>query len=200
MRPNIETCIDDKYFKNKDEQCFGISLANFFVFIGDGDMARKVYTDYRKHPLVLEDGGIFQWCYTRVVRDLTENKYSSLFHSVGRVDDSLESYRVLKSRYRENLINVLKAAKEEKEQGRLIILSEGIFRVCAPCILSIVSKYEIIQSENVHIIRETEKFTDGAHCIFFPGKETLIDGEDSFRYSNIEGLFRIEGFLQIYKT
>lgn len=204
MRQTLEVQVDDRYFENKDNQCFGTSLANLLLVMGDEEMARKVYADYRKHPFVLEDGSTSHLVYSRLVGDLTGNKYHARMISWGKFGETEEMYNYLVKMYPKNLIDVLEVAKEEREQDRFVLFNfEEIpldARICPPCILSIIPKYKINRDGNKWVMSETEDFLDVGHCIVFSDKNTLVDGQFSFNYSDTANLSGIDGFLQIKKT
>ncbi len=62
-------------FPNRDRECFGCSLANYFEYINDYDMAHRVYANFRKHPLVTKSGLIINMVSPSLVQDLTEGYY-----------------------------------------------------------------------------------------------------------------------------
>ncbi len=64
------------FFPNRDRECFGCSLANYFVLIGEPTLADKIYAEFRKHPFVCPDGQMYGTLATRLVSDLTDYLYN----------------------------------------------------------------------------------------------------------------------------
>ena len=66
-----------EYRLNPGNTCFGTSLANYFIYIGEQSIARHICKNYRFGPLVKSNGAIVPGLTTRITRDLTEEKYTA---------------------------------------------------------------------------------------------------------------------------
>ncbi len=104
-------------FPNRDKECFGSSLANYFEFNGQPTLAEKVYDEFRKHPFVAADGSVRALFCTRLVHDLTNDQYRGIFKYLSFDNDTLES---LAEDIGEYAAEGLKAVEDEIKAGRLI--------------------------------------------------------------------------------
>lgn len=62
---------EDRYFVNRNGDCFGCSLANLFAFRGDWANAIRVFSGFWAHDLVEKSGAIDPPLAARVADDLT---------------------------------------------------------------------------------------------------------------------------------
>ena len=70
-------------FKKVKEDCFNVSVSNYFARIGDFDMALKFNKDYWKHPFVGRNGApIHSGVESMIVREITDNKYVATQYTV----------------------------------------------------------------------------------------------------------------------
>ncbi|MCB9359392.1 hypothetical protein H6503_05655 [Candidatus Woesearchaeota archaeon] len=60
-----------QYYKPDTMDCFGCSLANFFLEIGRDDLATRVSEGYMNHPLVHPEGGMYGGTAPAIIKDLT---------------------------------------------------------------------------------------------------------------------------------
>ena len=68
-----------KYYPNSDWSCFASSLCNFLLESEDEATAKKVWKQYKRHPLVRSDGGMIGQTAPVLISDLTDNKYEGLY-------------------------------------------------------------------------------------------------------------------------
>ncbi len=103
-------------FKSLEKEGLAISLANYFNLIGEGPLAKKIYTDFRKHPFVGKNGEICTLLCTKLVSDLTEGVYRGTFqyYVVDNIENSLRS--TMQDRYNQGL----KIVDEETRIGNLV--------------------------------------------------------------------------------
>ena len=104
-------------FPNRDNECFGSSLANYFEFNGENTLAEKVYNNFREHPFVASDGSVRTLLCTRLVHDLTEGQYQSIFKYLSFPQDTRETLSKDIGKY---ATKALKAIDAEIKAGRLI--------------------------------------------------------------------------------
>jgi len=104
-------------FPNKDKECFGSSLANYFEFNGQKTLAEKVYREFRNHPFVAPDGSMRALFCTRLVHDLTNGQYQGTFQYLSFQSDTEES---LSRDIQDHTAEALKTIEDEITAGRLI--------------------------------------------------------------------------------
>ncbi|MFH1590068.1 MAG: hypothetical protein ABIB43_05875 [archaeon] len=111
---------DKKYYKKKfigiTGDCFRLSLANYFLEISDEAMAQQVYDDYLQHPYVGNNGQAGLAVATKIVSDLTNNKYFATAH----VDDLDRKVKNISDPKNVAFAGheKLKTMKEELDKGR----------------------------------------------------------------------------------
>ena len=104
-------------FTNRDKECFGVSLANYFEFNGQQGLAERVYDSFRDHPFVAPNGSVRALLCTRLVHDLTGGQYQGTFKYLSFQPDTQESL----SRYiGDHAMEALMAINEEIKAGRLL--------------------------------------------------------------------------------
>ena len=106
-------------FKNKGEECFGCSLANYFDLIGENSLAEKVYSDYPKHPFIFPLGGVSGLLTTKLVSDLTLGKYRGRLFSREAYLFRSSTEEHIKERLGDYGSAAVEAIKEEKKSGRI---------------------------------------------------------------------------------
>ena len=126
-----------QYFPNKDNECFGCSLANLLVQKGDNDLARAVFENYRKHPLVADTGEMSFGLSTRLVHDLTGGKYSATLYCEDLITD-LE--QLTRKEFPEKAGLIVEAIREEYEKGRILINPEKV-EYQLPAMLMLKAEY-----------------------------------------------------------
>ena len=104
-------------FPNRDKECFGSSLANYFEFNDQPTLAEKVYDDFRNHPFVASDGSVRALFCTRLVQDLTDGEYQGTFKYLSFRPDTQES---LSKDIGDRAAEALKTIEDETKAGKLI--------------------------------------------------------------------------------
>ncbi len=121
-------------FPNRDQECFGCSLANYFELIREPALADKVYAEFRKHPFVAANGNMHGGLATRLVSDLTDNVYEGLLQGSDFSDSQLEDFLELPEERRAFAIQALHGEIAEKRvlalpevsyQGKALLLLGG---------------------------------------------------------------------------
>ena len=104
-------------FQNRDKECFGSSLANYFEFNDQDALAKKVYDGFREHPFVARDGSVSALLCTRLVHDLTFGQYQGTFKYLSFRSHTLES---LSKDIGDHAAIALEAIENEIKTGRLV--------------------------------------------------------------------------------
>ncbi len=104
-------------FPNRDKECFGSALANFFEFNGQPTLAERVYDEFRNHPFVAPDGSVRALFCTRLVHDLTGGEYQGTFKYLSFKPDPPES---LTRDIGDHAAEALQAIEDETNAGRLL--------------------------------------------------------------------------------
>ena len=104
-------------FPNRDKECFGSSLANYFEFNGQPTLAERVYDGFRDHPFVAPDGSVRALLCTRLVHDLTGGQYRGTFQYLSFQPDTQES---LSKDIGDHAVEALRAIEDEIKAGRLV--------------------------------------------------------------------------------
>ncbi|VVB79151.1 Uncharacterised protein [uncultured archaeon] len=122
------------YFPNRGLECYNSALANLLLEFGDRTTAELVFNNYRNHRLVSRDGTLHSGLLTRVLSELTNERYFGILHT--NFEDLIGNTQKLfgKSRAEE----ILRIIAEESAEGRIkghngslnylppaIILAEG---------------------------------------------------------------------------
>lgn len=148
-------------FKNRGEECFGCSLANYFDLIGENTLAEKVYGDFRKHPFFRE--GVWGPLTTRLVSDLTLGKYKGRLFSrdpsffCSSYEETLRKYLGV------HASAAIKVIEEEKNSGRITLgLDEFLWEEKALLFvgnhaLLYCSKGKIVDNGEVRTVRRKDK-------------------------------------------
>ncbi len=107
-------------FLNRDRECFGSALANYFDMNGEENLAERVYEQFRKHPFVAADGSMHALLCTRMVQDLTEGKYSGILQYGNFRGDTKKSLEIsIGNHANEALQTIMKEIEERRLRGGL---------------------------------------------------------------------------------
>lgn len=122
-----------EFRKNHGNTCFGTSLANLLISIGDANTAKLICKNYRLSYLVRNNGDIHPALTPRIVRDLTQLKYNGILH-VNWGKDPVES---IKGSYQEdfdtsNVNELLEIVQEETRNRNIRSYQGGIVRATIP--------------------------------------------------------------------
>jgi len=101
-------------FPNQEQECFGSCLANYFDLIEEYELAESVYQNFRRHPLVRSDGAMLPSLSSRLVRDLTDNRYRGKYSYIpieNNLGEIVEQVLGVKK------TEALQAIKQEIESG-----------------------------------------------------------------------------------
>lgn len=102
------------YIERRD---FGPTLANYFLFNGDSELAEMVHERFKKHPLNQGDGVMRVLHCTRLVSDLTDGRYKGTYKYNGVKADTEETFR---EDFGCNATLAAEAIEEEIAFGRLL--------------------------------------------------------------------------------
>lgn len=99
----------NRYYPNENgKECGRSSLANLLVELNDPQTAQVVYDNFKRHELVTSNGVVMRF-FPKILRDLTEGKYSGLVY--GRLKDNWE--QPIKRLYSDTQEKVVRVAYEE---------------------------------------------------------------------------------------
>ncbi|MBI2102452.1 hypothetical protein HYT55_01325 [Candidatus Woesearchaeota archaeon] len=112
-------------FPNRDQECFGCSLANYFELIRESTLADKVYEEFRKHPFVAGNGNIEGGLATRLVSDLTDNIYEGLLQGFDFSPTHQDDFLKLPQEQR---LPACQAVHTEIAEKRVVALPEVSYR------------------------------------------------------------------------
>jgi len=128
------------YFPNPGNQCFSSSLANLLVELGDRNMAEVVFMKCRNNPFWSPDLGVPSAIVTRMVSDLTCQKYEgTIFIEIYSCISDQELTRLIRSTYGEKTDEILGIYYEEREKGRIKTYN-GITDFNIPAIVMVSTK------------------------------------------------------------
>jgi len=111
----IQCQMEKQYFPNNGNGCLNSAFANLLVELGDTATAKKVYTQYKSHPLVSDNGGTSLRITTRLIAELTEEKYEGILFQ--NPPPNLE--QVIRENYPRKAEELLQIFREEKLAGRI---------------------------------------------------------------------------------
>ena len=124
------------YKPNTNQACFGVALTNLLLYLKDETTACEVWNNYESHSLVRPKGDIHPAFATRLVKDLTQEKYDAILYMNWEADP--------KNEIRHSFIDSLKVSNPdclveiiaEEEKSRSIRgFSKDMIQYMTPSIL-----------------------------------------------------------------
>lgn len=104
-----------RYFPNRSSECYCSALANLLVEIGDEQTAQEVFDNYSVNKLVSKDGGMHVGLATRVLSELTKEKYEGTLIANFDRDFDVD----IRKSFPDEADLILRIMNEEREKGRI---------------------------------------------------------------------------------
>ncbi len=146
-----------KLFPNRDQECFGCSLANYFSLNDQLDLAEKVYDEFRRGHFVTSNGTLGNSLLsTRVVHDLTDGQYQGFLQHTSYDEDQVT--KILRQHIPLSVNSALKVIEEEKRAFRFLECQKS-FSYITPAI----------------IFYNVDETRQAGHAVVVSSKKTIID-------------------------